>query len=128
VARTPLSSDLHLEPISSPTGSILDMVEDAAEEMFDTVPGTSRAALAEDAMRTSEMDQATLDRLLPQTRPVKDAATVAMRGPRTDTTEPQVPVEAAPPLPVPEPRGIGVKVFVGFAVFASMVAALWFFG
>jgi hypothetical protein len=151
VARRPLSSDLSLEPISAPNASIIDMVEDAAEEMFDTVPGASRRDL-EDPMRTAEMDQATLARLLPRTRP-EDSHTVAMRAPRGEPqTEPSMPAAVveeerliSEPAScsdarraaggravkgliehVPSRTSAVVKVVVAGLVFGAAAAALWF--
>ncbi len=133
MARTPLSSDLNLTPISAPTGSILDMVESAAEEMFDTYPGTSRAALETDALRTVEMDQAQLAGLLPKTRPPPvGPRTVAMRPPRTDPTEPVMEILASDPDPESllahvEPRSSGVrlKVVLVLAALAGALSAWW---
>ena len=134
MTRRTLSSDLHLEPITAPGGaSIIDMVEDAAEEMFDTLPGASRAALERDAQRTAEMDKSLLAQLLPQTRTGESPATVAMRPPRTEEpTKPEVPVEQIESerqiAQAARRSGVGLKLFVALALFAGSAAALWYFG
>ena len=137
VARRPLSSDLSLEPISAPNASIIDMVEDAAEEMFDTIPGASRRELEQkttsDPTRTAEMDQAVLERLLPKTRP-ENPQTVAMRPPREEPqTEPSMPVELVEQerliAHVTQPKKSPVlKVVVAGLIFGAAAASLWFMG
>ena len=134
VVRRPLSSDLNLEPISSPNGSLIDLVEDAAEEIFDTVPGTSRADLHTDAMRTAEMDKHQLNQLLSKTVPATKPQTVAMRPPREDPlTEPSVPVaiadiESERLIEHVEPKRSSpfMMMFLVFALIGAATTAWWF--
>jgi hypothetical protein len=132
VSRRGLSSDLHLEPISPgpisvTDASILDMVDAVAEEMLDTVPGTSRRALEADAMRTTEMDGEQLAQLRATTE-----GTIAQRPPRDDATRPEMPIELIESersiARSQQQRGQGVKIFVAVAIFLAVAASLWFFG
>jgi hypothetical protein len=117
-------------PISASDASILDMVDAVAEEMLDTMPGTSRRELEADAMRTAEMDSAVLAQLL-----AKQEQTVAQRPPERmeDATRPEMPIELIESERLiartqAQSSGFGLKIAVGVFVFGSVVASLWFFG